>query len=360
MRSTALAHELSRLGAVLDSSAPIPKVLHFGDAAAEARAAFAHGIVRDQSTRARIVVKGKERIEFVNRMCTNDITRVAPTVGVAAALTTAKGKLVDLVRIGARMDAHQVDELLLLGSDGQGPALKSWLEKYIVMEELVIEDVGERDASLLAFGPVAEAAVRTVLGSAPAAVEGGFGVSTTTFEGSPVLAFGGGAAPLHGIELIAPAAIAGSLFARLAEAGLAPIGEDAWNQVRIEAGIPLHGRELNENANPLEASLLAAVSFSKGCYIGQEVVARLNSYSKVQRLLVGARFPASVDPGSVHEIFWDLLRVGHATSAVHSPRLDATVALAFVKSEYAKPGTAVYTVKAGERIDGVLCEVPFR
>lgn len=355
MRSPGLAAELARRRAVLDAGAPVPQVLHFGDPAGEARAAFERGVVRDQSTRACLRIRGKERIEFVNRMCTNDVTRVAAGAGIGAALTTAKGKLVDLVRVAARGE-----ELLVLGSAGQGAALKAWLEKYVVMEELSIEDGADLDVSLLAFGPHAASAVRQVLGVELAAVDGGFAVAHATLDGAPVLVLGEGAGPFLGVELIAPAAAAGALFARLADAGLAPIGETAWSQVRVEAGIPLHGREITENANPLEASLLAAVSFSKGCYIGQEVVARLNSYAKVQRHLIGVRFPASVEPESVNEIFWDLLRVGHATSVTRSPRLDATVALAFVKNEYSKPGTAVYTVRAGERFDGVLCEVPFR
>jgi folate-binding protein YgfZ len=202
--------------------------------------------------------------------------------------------------------------------------------------------------------------VKQVLGVDLAPADGGCSVAQGQVDGARILALGSGPAPFHGIELVAPAAAAGALFDRLVAAGLVPIGEEAFSAVRVEAGIPLHGREISENANPLEAGLLSAVSFSKGCYIGQEVVARLNSYAKVQRLLVGARFPAAVDPASVQEIFWDLLRVGHASSVTRSPRLDATVALAFIKNEYAKPGTPIYTVRQGERIDGVLCELPFR
>ena len=355
MRPPGLTEELVRRRALLDGSAPLPTVVHFGDAAAEAAAAFAGGVVRDQSARARLRVRGKDRHDFVQRMCTNDVKRVAGGVGLAAAFTNAKGRLLDHVRL-----AERGDELVLLGSEGQAAPLKAWLEKHVVMEELELVDAAESEASLLAFGPRAEAAVESVLGELPAPVDGGFGVRRAPFADGEVLLLGSGAPPLQALELLVPAALAGRLFARLIEAGLAPIGEQAWSQVRVEAGIPQHGREIQENANPLEAGLLHAVSFQKGCYIGQEVVARLNSYAKVQRHLVGARFPASVDPTAVNEIFWDLLRVGHASSVARSPRLDATVALAFVKSEYSKPGTPVYTVRAGERFEGVLCEVPFR
>ena len=364
MRSTTLAAELARRGATFaapgadagaDAASTPARVLHFGDAAREAEQAFARGAVRDQSARARLLIRGKDRVEFVQRMCTNDARNVGPDSGVAAVLTNAKGRIVDVVRIVARGD-----DLVLLGSDGAAARLRDWLSKFIVMEELSIDDAAGELASLLAFGPHAEAAVASVVGVQLSKKAGGFAVATGTFDGATVTVAGAGEAPFHGLELLVPSDRAGALFSKLADAGLAPIGEAAWNQVRIEAGIPLAGRELTENVNPLEASLIAAVSFTKGCYIGQEVVARLNSYSKVQRQLVGVKFPASVDPAAVNEIFWDLLRVGNATSAVRSPRLDATVALAFIKSDYTKPGTPVYTVRAGERFEGTLCEVPFR
>jgi folate-binding protein YgfZ len=320
----------------------------------EARAAFESGVVREQPGRALVSIAGKDRVDFVNRMCTNDARRIDAGRGIAAVLPTAKGRIVDFVRIFARGD-----ELLLLGSGGHGAALESWLAKYVVMEELAIADRSGSVTSLLLLGPRAAEAVRNVLGLSLGPAAGGFAVAQADFEGSPVTLLGSGEPPLHGLELLAPELAAPPLFARLCDAGLAPMGEEAFAQVRVELGIPLFGRELSENVNPLEASLLSAISFDKGCYIGQEVVARLSNYSKVQRRLVGAKFPASVDPSAVNEIFCDLLRVGHATSVVRSPRLDATLALAFVKTEYARPGTPIHTVVGGEALHGALADVPF-
>ena len=353
MRPKPLQDELLRRGAVLDAGEP-HAVARFGDPAAEARAAFASGVVREQPGRALVSIAGKDRLEFVNRMCTNDARRIEGGRGIAAVLPTAKGRIVDFVRIFARGD-----ELLLLGGGGHGPALKSWLEKYVVMEELAIADRSESATSLLLLGPRAAEVVHDVLGVSLGPAPGGFAVAHAEFEGSAVTLLGSGEPPLHGLELLAPERAAARLFARLCDAGLAPMGEEAFARVRVELGIPLLGRELGENVNPLEASLLSAISFDKGCYIGQEVVARLSNYSKVQRRLVGAKFPASVDPAAVNEIFCDLLRVGHATSAVRSPRLDATLALAFIKTEYARPGTPIHTVVGGDALHGTLADVPF-
>jgi len=354
MRPQELHDEAARRGAAFDA-APPNAPLHFGDPEREAAAAFGSGVVRAQARRAIVSVRGKDRLEFVNRMSTNDARTIAECVGIAAVLPTAKGRIVDYVRVAPRSDA-----LLLLGSDGQGAALKTWLEKFVVMEELALDDLSESETSLLLLGPRAADAAKRVLGVAPAAASGGFSVVHVPFAGASVTVLGEGEPPLHGLEVVVPSAAAGRLFAALCDAGLAPIGEQAFAQVRVELGIPGFGRELTENVNPLEASLLPAISFTKGCYIGQEVVARLSNYSKVQRRLVGVKFPASVDPAGVNEIFWDLLRVGHATSAVRSRRLDATLALAFVKTEYAKAGTPVYTVVGSEQLHGTLADVPFR
>jgi len=354
MRPQELHDEAARRGAAFDP-APPNAPLHFGDPGREAAAAFESGVVRAQFQRAIVAVRGKDRVEFVNRMSTNDVRHVAEGTGVAAVLPTAKGRIVDFVRV-----AQRGESLLLLGSDGQGEALKRWLEKYVVMEELALDDLAAGESSLLLLGPRAADAAKRVLGVALAGTNDGFPIAHVPFAGATVTVLGEGEPPLHGIEVVAPSAVAGRLFAALCDAGLSPIGEQAFAQVRVELGVPWSGRELTDNVNPLEASLLPAISFTKGCYIGQEVVARLNNYSKVQRRLVGAKFPASVDPKSVNEIFWDLLRVGHATSATRSRRLDATLALAFVKTEYAKAGTPVYTVVDGEQLHGALADVPFR
>jgi folate-binding protein YgfZ len=311
-------------------------------------------ILRAQPHRALVTIRGAERVEFVNRMCTNDARKVAPALGIPAVLTTAKGRVVDAVRVFARGD-----ELALLGSAGQGERLKEWLGKYVVMEELQI-DVAAGEGVLLALGPQAVAAAKKVLGVELPAASGGFAVASASFDGATLHLLGPGEAPFPGLEIVGPAAALSKLRPRLLDAGLAELDDAGFETRRVEEGIPLLGRELTENVNPLEASLPAAVSFTKGCYIGQEVVARLNSYSKVQRHLVGVKFQGEVDPASVSEIFWELLRIGNATSATRSTRLGATLALAFVKTEYAKPGTPVYAVREGEHLPGTLSELPFR
>src|SRR5262249_53278852 len=163
----------------------------------EARAAFEGGVVREQPARALVAIAGKDRVEFVNRMCTNDARRVDAGRGVAAVLPTAKGRIVDFVRLFARGE-----QLLLLGSDGHGPALRTWLEKYVVMEELALADLSSVESSLLLLGPGAREIAERVTGAALAPASGGFAVARSDFEGAPVTLLGSGEPPLHGIEVV--------------------------------------------------------------------------------------------------------------------------------------------------------------
>jgi folate-binding protein YgfZ len=227
------------------------------------------------------------------------------------------------------------------------------------MEDCSVDDTAEQDASLLVWGPTATEALQKVVGAAPAAPAEHHGVALGQFNGESVTLVTSAAPGAGGSEIIVPAAAAGELFDQLVAAGLQPVGETAYEQARIEAGIPAMGKDLGEHCNPLEAGLQGSVSFSKGCYLGQEVVARLNSYAKIRRHLKGVKFPASASPDSLGDLFTELLRIGNVTSATHSPRLNATVALAFLKSGYEQTGRTLEAVVEGETIEGVVCETPF-
>jgi folate-binding protein YgfZ len=329
-------------------------VLHFGDAGREARAGFESGGVRDESLRARLWIAGKDRVEFVNGQCTNDVRLVTPDTSLTAALTTPKGRVVDWIQV-----FHEDQRLGLIGSAGQTQVLSDGLSRKIIMEDCSVEDAAPALTPLLAFGPRAPAAVERVFGKAPGTRQQGHAAVRTTSGDAPAWLLGTPAPAGRGVLVLVAPAHAGDALARLVEAGLQPTGEQAFEQLRIESGIPALGKELGDHCNPLEAGLRDSVSFNKGCYVGQEVIARLQHYSKVKRQLVGIRFAPGADVGGLNEVFWDLLRIGELTSATHSERLGATVGLALVKSDYAAPGTEVYCVRDAERIEGKVEALPF-
>lgn len=356
MRSDSLSTLLQEAGAQFEAvGSSTGKILHYGDAAAEALACFGHGCLRDRSGAARLAVTGNDRKDFINRMCTNDVRKVAADRSVRAALTTAKGRIVDHLQV---LDGPD-DRLVLLGSDQMGDALKTYLEKFIVMEDCTVEDRAADLGLLEIWGEAGHAAVARVAGAAPAPVAENFQavsgrVGDETFPLVGTQSPGG-----PGILALLPAAKVAAFAQALLAEGLQPVGEVAYEQARIEAGIPALHHELGDHCNPLEAGLQNSVSFTKGCYIGQEVVARLNSYSKVRRHLRGLRFPIDAEPAQIGEVFQNLLRIGNVTSAVRSPRLGYTAALGLIKAGYESAGGEVEVVTDGKHIHGTLCDLPF-
>jgi folate-binding protein YgfZ len=353
MRPEPLQRTLAARGAVLDDRTEPGRVLHFGDPGSEIAACPA-GALLDASRRQRVWLEGKDRVDVLNGQCTNDVRLVEESRSIRAVLTTPKGRVIDLVQVFARGDA-----LGVVGSENTDPELPSLLSAKIIIEDCSVRRADDV-VPLLAFGAAAPEAVTRVLGRAPGPHGDHFEAVQGEFAGRAVPCLGTRAPGGHGILVLAAEDDAGELYAALADSGkLTPVGDQAYEQVRIEAGLPVLGKDMGDHTNPLESGLDDSVSFTKGCYVGQEVVARLNNYRKVKRRLMGLRFAADADPTHLDEIFWDLLRIGQVTSATRSARLGATLALALIKSDYAAPGTAIYSVKDGERIDGEVCELPF-
>jgi folate-binding protein YgfZ len=145
--------------------------------------------------------------------------------------------------------------------------------------------------------------------------------------------------------------------------GVSPLGEEAWEMLRIETGLPRFGRELTEEHNPLEARLDAAINWTKGCYVGQEVVARLDSRQKISKLLVGLW----LEPGPVPETGSPIeaapregFEVGRLTSVAPSLDFRRVVGLAYVRNEHSAPGTRLVVVSPEDRVDAEVAALPFR
>ena len=148
-----------------------------------------------------------------------------------------------------------------------------------------------------------------------------------------------------------------ALQAHLEEQGVLTMGEAAWEIWRIEQGIPAWGRELTATVNPLEAGLRFAISFHKGCYIGQEVIARLEHYEKVRRRLMGLYLEEEIPAGETR-LEAEGREVGWLTSSIRSPRW-GPIGLGYVLREYAEPGRSI-SVRSGERtITARLAMLPF-
>lgn len=281
--------------------------------------------------------EGATRLDFLQRMSTNDLSGMRPGDVRQTVLTTALARIIDVIWVVAREN-----DALLVTSPGRGRHVRDWLQRYIFFQDDVRLQVIEGWVLWGLYGPQARNEAGRIV---PVQVEG-IG-RAASWVGGTVWAVD---RPAGGVcLLLEPTAEAEQLWSSRPEAAA------AYQIHRIEAGIPDMGTEIMEDSLPLEVGLKSAVSFTKGCYIGQEIIARMESRNRLAKELVGVRAESAVAPGE--GIRQAARVVGTVTSAALSPRLGA-IALASTR-----PGAleeAGGAVRVGEReVPGWLVRLPF-
>ena len=188
-------------------------------------------------------------------------------------MTTNKGRVVDLLTL-----LYMSDHWLVLTSPGNQQRVIEWIDEFTFGEEIELEDVTEEKGFVTVIGPRGGEVLRIE------SLESNHWVEATAAEAG-ILVYRVGAGQEGAFNVITPSESVEGICSALVEAGAQEIDAEAYEVFRLEAGSPVFGREFGEEVNPLEAGLWEAVSFTKGCYVGQEVVARLNTYEKVKRYL---------------------------------------------------------------------------
>ncbi len=315
-------------------------------------------ILVDRSYRARVRASGRDHVSFLQNMLTNDVKALATGEGLPAAHLSRLGKLIsDLV-------VYRLDNSLLLEMEpGRRDPLTESLSRYVVSEDVTLTDVTTEDALLSIEGPrSAEIISKLLAETLPELARfhfvssrgAGFDVRVSRSHHGPGLCF----------DLAVPAAVAADLWEKLLSvgrpSGLIPAGFCTMEVRRIEAGIPLFGVDMDESHLPLEAGLDAAISFNKGCYVGQEYVARLAHRGHLNRKLVGLEMPGEVVPESGDDIVGSDHTVGHITSAALSPALGHPVALGYVQRDFLAPGTEVTVRGDRQELAARVAELPFQ
>jgi folate-binding protein YgfZ len=303
----------------------------------------------DLTGRGEIALTGKDRVPFLHGLVTNDVKKLRPGDGCAAAFLGPKGKLLaELVVLAAP------DELVVDCPAELGAALEQLFRKYLVFGDVSIEDRTATTGVLHVEGSGAEEVLRNGTGLAPP-VEPHSSVST---HGMRAVRESRGGFP--GLDFRVPRTSADSVRSRLLGAGAVPSSLSVLESARIEAGIPRWGAELTEGVLPDEAGLPARgwVSYTKGCYIGQETVARIRTYGHVNRNLVGLVVDGASAPAPGAGIRAGEARVGAVTSATLSERLGKAVALGYVKRESAAPGTSLTVDTSGGPQPAVVTVLP--
>ncbi|MGF1525085.1 MAG: YgfZ/GcvT domain-containing protein [Leptolyngbyaceae cyanobacterium] len=303
-------HQLA-MGAVFASDDATIAMTYDNDAAA--REAINAGVaVCDRSYWGRLRIADSDRLRFLHNQTTNQLQQLQPGQGCDTVFVTSTGRTLDLATAYIQAEA-----VLLMVSPGQATVLSDWMDRYIFFADKVrIVDETDTTVAFTLLGPESS----TLLSRLDIAVDQAANDAdhqTVALQGTDVLLATGTGLGLPGFTLIAPSEMGASLWALLTDAGAVPCGDRIWQQLRIEQGRPMPGAELTEEYNPLEAGLWHTISFDKGCYIGQETIARLNTYQGVKQQLWGLQLNAAVDPQT--PITLEGEKAGVLTSCIETP-----------------------------------------
>jgi folate-binding protein YgfZ len=323
----------------------------FGDPAGEYRALREAAALVDLAFLGRLRVTGPDRADFLQGMLSNDVKALAPGGGCPALLLTEQGKIVaDLVALAT------ADAILL---DGMACALEDArvaLERYVVADDVELAATGAAEHVLGVLGPDAARALER-LGAPLPAVD--YAHETREVLGAAVQIVRVPAPGAGGVRCHVAAADAADWWRRCLDAArIPPAGLEAWDVLRIESGIPRYGRDLTRETLALEAPLEAAISFRKGCYLGQEVVERITARGHVNRKLVGVAIDGRAVPAPGDRLHAAGREVGWVTSAAWSWRLACPIALAYVRREHLAPGTVLELRGAAEGARATVRPLP--
>ncbi len=326
---------------------------HFGDPAREYERVRGSAGLFDRTYRGLISASGRETTAFLDRMISSEVTRLAAGEGQPAAFLTPKGKLVGVFRVFK----VAAEVFLLMFAEPLRPEFLKTCSKYAFLSDVELQDASEDWAVFSVEGPrAAEATAEVFQRPVPSP-----GAGPASWEGEPTWIAPGGESPEGGVDLFVTARAAGGVWQGLRQAaeklGGGPVGREAAEILRLEAGVPFFGIDFNENNFPNEAGFEAALSYSK-CYVGQEVVARMKTYGHANRALRGVRIDGEAVPAPGAALRGGEGEAGAITSAVKSPRR-GVIALAMVGRRCWSAGTPV-TVQVPEgEAKGEIVALPF-
>ncbi len=307
----------------------------FSDPVEEHKAVRQGSGLFDFSFRGKLSLKGRDHAKFLHRIVSNDIKSLKPGQGTYATLLTPQGHILADMRLYCAGDRFFLDtDADLLEKARAG------LKRYVIADQVEIEPL---EIYALAFqGPRSRPLLEKTLHiDLPAMQE--LDHFETNYAGFPLRVVRAGSTGEEGYEVWSGAkglpAIWGAACGQAPTYGMLPCGTQALETLRIEAGIPRYGQELDEDTFPNEAELWNALSFNKGCYVGQEIVERARSRGHVNWKLMGLVVDSNVPPPVGQKLAREGREIGEVTSACISPTLGKTLALAYLRREVAEPGT---------------------
>lgn len=315
--------------------------------------------LRDISHFSIIEMQGKEVLDFLNRVSTNSLKDLPLNYSIITLFTNEKGRIIERSTV-----MNKGESVFLISSSYFKQKILSWINKYIIMEDIKIYDVSEHYNVYELLGPQADSFSTLI-----------FDLDINTLEcnqfkryfveGREFFVLKKNDFGIKKYWIIGKQFESNDLVKYMIEQksvfDFRLVGEDAYDKLRIEKGIPSVPNEINDLHNPHEAGLIKEVSFTKGCYIGQEVVARLDTYEKIQKEIKGVVFETSENPGVNLVVLDDKNEIGKVTSTTYSPLLKKNIGLAYIKKDFENNGNLIITKsKDGLEYPITIRNLPFK
>lgn len=339
---------------------PITEFADYGDVRAEYAALRQGGGVIDLSATGKLELRGQNAVPFLNGLVSNDVKTLQPGAGVLAAFPTLQGKLAALCRI------YNTGPHLLLELDpiNRAKIFKN-LSRFVPAGEFFVDDVSDQLALFALQGPRAAELLAALTAPQPDPDTTEYKITRRKIGATEVLIAAHGRCGESGFDLFVPAAAAAAVWEQLLGQGVRPVGQTAFEIRRIEAGVPREGMDAGEDYILLESALDEAVSYTKGCYLGQEVIARIHWRGQPAKQLRGLLLETDHLPpkgAELHAVDGNMTgrRIGELTSSAHSLALNQPIALGYVHRYYLNPGTEfIIKQDAAELGRAQLTALPF-
>ncbi len=312
----------------------------------------------DLSFRTQVKLTGEDRNDFLQGMLSNDVKALQPGAGCLATLLTEQGRIVAEVRVYAEESAVLLD----LDAHIKDKTVEA-LGRFLIADDVEIEDLSAHQVTIAVQGPsAAEVLAGAGLSSLP---EQDLQHQAGTIADVHVRVIRSDRTGKGGYEFHVPSGRATTVWQALSQLnGLLPVGHTALNMLRVEAGIPWYGLDMDEDRIVLEVGLDRAISFNKGCYLGQEVVERASARGHMNRQLSGFLLGEDQDswdslPTRGDKLFKDTKEVGWLTSVTASPTLGRPIALGYVRREYGEPGSRLRIDRPDTDMIAEVTKLPF-
>jgi len=325
---------------------------HFGDPVREYESVGISAGIFDLANRAMLQFTGEDRLSYLQGMLSNDLRPLKMFEGQQAAILTQQGKVIADARVLCSLNSFYLDFWEALKEK-----IVTHLNRYLVADEVEIHDPNEQWKMVSLQGPKAPTILNQVFGNAELPVQLNHH-RMVQFDGNPVCVVRADRSGYGGFDLIVQTSQLSALAQKLTELGAAWVGAQAQNILRVEAGIPRYGVDFSEDNLLLEVDLDDAVSFSKGCYLGQEVVERIRSRGHVNKKLCGLILDGNTPASPGEKLRGDNKEVGQITSSVVSIALQRPIALAYVNKEFWATGTKLTMHPSGSEIGATVTARP--